>query len=79
MFPGQEMKIYEFYQKNPQQLEELRGPILEEKAVDLVISKADVKEKKVSVGELMAPESAESESYSSSTKKKTTRKKAANE
>jgi trigger factor len=75
MFPGQEMKIYEYYQKNPQQLEDLRGPILEEKAVDLVISKATIKDKKVSVGELMAPD----EKDEKSTDKKTKRKKAANE
>ena len=52
-FPGQERKIFEFYQKNPQQLEELRGPILEEKAVDHILSKVKLNERKVSQAELM--------------------------
>lgn len=37
-FPGQEDKVFEFYRKNPQQIDELRGPILEEKAVDWVLT-----------------------------------------
>lgn len=32
-FPGQERSVIEFYQKNPENLASLRGPILEEKAV----------------------------------------------
>lgn len=38
-YPGQEDKVFDFYRKNPEQLEELRGPILEEKAVDFILSK----------------------------------------
>jgi len=85
MFPGQEARIYEFYQKNPGHLEDLRGPILEEKAVDLFISKSNVKEKKVSVAELMSSEDEEGSSDSkhkkskSSDENKPARKKAANE
>lgn len=44
-YPGQEDKVFEFYRKNPQQLEDLRGPILEEKAVDFILAK--VKRNKV--------------------------------
>lgn len=83
MFPGQEARIYEFYQKNPAQLEDLRGPILEEKAVDFVISKANVKDKKVSVAELMASDEEESsgdkKKKAKSSDEKPSRKKAANE
>ena len=32
-FPGQEMAIFDFYQKNPSALEQLKGPLLEEKTV----------------------------------------------
>jgi trigger factor len=32
-FPGQEKAFWDFYQKNPKAIERLRGPILEEKAV----------------------------------------------
>ncbi|HEU5047746.1 MAG TPA: trigger factor [Rickettsiales bacterium] len=52
-FPGQERAIFDFYQKNPQYLQELRGPIMEEKAVDLILGKAKVTERKVSQEELM--------------------------
>ncbi len=33
-FPGQEKQVWEFYQKNPQALAEIRAPIFEEKVVD---------------------------------------------
>lgn len=39
-FPGQEQMVVDFYRKNPSKLDELRGPILEEKAVDWILSKA---------------------------------------
>lgn len=52
-FPGQERTIFDFYHKNPQYLQELRGPIMEEKAVDLIISKSTVTERKVSQEEIM--------------------------
>ncbi len=39
MFPGQEKKVMEFYKNNPDRLEDLRGPILEEKAVDFILGK----------------------------------------
>jgi len=46
-YPGQEQQVIEFYQKNPQAIAQLRAPIFEEKVVDLIIEKADVKDKKV--------------------------------
>jgi len=61
-FPGQERKIFEFYQKNPKHLEDLRGPILEEKAVDFILSKAKIKERKVDSEELMSEDAEPSES-----------------
>ncbi len=57
-YPGQEEKVFEFYQKNPQQLDELRGPILEEKAVDFILSKVKRNPKPVSVEALMGEEEA---------------------
>jgi trigger factor len=53
-FPGQEKQVYDFYRKNPSALIELRGPIFEQKVVDLILSKANVTEKKVSRDELKA-------------------------
>ena len=46
-YPGQEQQVVEFYQKNPQAIAQLRAPIFEEKVVDLIIEKAEVKDKKV--------------------------------
>jgi trigger factor len=53
-FPGQEQQVYEFYQKNPQALAELRAPIFEEKVVDYILELAEVKEKTVTKDELVA-------------------------
>lgn len=82
-YPGQEKKVFEFYQQNPGHLEELRGPILEEKAVDFILSKAKVTERKVSREELMTEdEDAQASASEESPKKKAAakpRKKAANE
>ena len=37
----------DYYRKNPAALVELRGPIFEQKVVDLIVSRAKVDEKKV--------------------------------
>ncbi|MCA0434359.1 MAG: trigger factor [Proteobacteria bacterium] len=47
-FPGQERQVYDFYRKNPSALIELRGPIFEQKVVDLIVAKASLSEKSVS-------------------------------
>lgn len=52
-YPGQEDKVFEFYRKNPGEVENLRGPILEEKAVDFLLSKVTRKPKAVTIEELM--------------------------
>lgn len=54
MFPGQEQKVFEFYKKNPAQIQELQGPLLEEKAVDYVLEKIGYTERKVSLEDLMS-------------------------
>lgn len=51
-YPGQERQIFEFYQKNPNRLEDLRGPILEEKAVDLILNKVKFNDAKSTLPEL---------------------------
>lgn len=53
MFPGQEQRVVEFYQKNPDSIEQLKGPILEEKVVDYVLEKISLSEKSVSSKELL--------------------------
>jgi trigger factor len=51
-YPGQEQMVVEFFRKNPQAAESLRGPIYEEKVVDYVLELAKVTDKIVSPEEL---------------------------
>lgn len=51
-YPGQEQAVFEFFSKNPQAVEGLRGPILENKVVDYLIELSDVTEKEVTPEEL---------------------------
>ncbi len=46
-YPGQEKQVWEFYQKNPQALAEIRAPIFEEKVVDHLLSQVEVVEQPV--------------------------------
>jgi trigger factor len=61
-FPGQEKMVYEYFEKTPGALQELRAPIFEDKVVDFVLSKAKVSETKVSRDELYARVKATTES-----------------
>ncbi|MCX7382316.1 MAG: trigger factor [Alphaproteobacteria bacterium] len=51
-YQGQEQMVMDFFRKNPQAAESLRGPLLEEKVVDFVIELAKVTESVVSIEEL---------------------------
>jgi len=73
-YPGNEQKVIEFYQKNPNALEQVRGEVLEDKAVRFIISKTTVEESKVTKEELFKED--EDENDSSAKAKKTTKKKA---
>jgi trigger factor len=53
-YAGQEQQVMEFFRKNPQAAESLRGPILEEKVVDFVLELAKVADREVPVEELTA-------------------------
>jgi trigger factor len=53
-YPGQEKTVIEFFRKNPQAIESLRGPIYEEKVVDYVLELAKVTDKTVTPEELNA-------------------------
>lgn len=75
MYPGQEEKVFEFFRKNPQQVDELKGPILEEKAVDFILEKVKRKETKVTIAELFEEED-EDAGDAKAKAKKTPKKKA---
>lgn len=56
-YPGQEAQVIEFFRKNPQAAETLRGPIFEDKVVDFVLELAQVADQPASAEELLkAPE-----------------------
>ncbi len=53
-YPGQEQQVMEFFRKNPQAADGLRGPIYEEKVVDFILELAKVEDKTVTPEELSA-------------------------
>lgn len=55
-FPGQESMVYDYYQKNPSALAELRAPLFEDKVVDFIVELARPTTRQVSIEELMKPE-----------------------
>ena len=58
-YPGQEVQVMEFFRKNPQAAESLRGPIFEDKVVDFVLELAKVEDRTVTPAELSAEPDAE--------------------
>lgn len=53
-YPGQEGAVMDFFRKNPEAAENLRGPIFEEKVIDFVVELAQVTEREVSAEALRA-------------------------
>ena len=47
-YPGQERQFFEFVQKNPQSLQQIRAPLFEDKVVDFILELANVTDKPVS-------------------------------
>jgi trigger factor len=73
-FPGQEKRVIEYYQKNPEAINDLRGPILEEKAVDLILAKVKYNDKKATLKEIEAMVKEENEAPKTEKKTKTKKK-----
>jgi trigger factor len=77
-YPGQEQQIIEHYRQHPEHIEELKGTVLEEKAVDFLLDNVKVKEKKVDLEELLtSEEEAPKKKPKSSTKKPAAKKETA--
>ena len=51
-YPGKEKEIIEFYKKNPDRMNSLKGPIFENKVIQYIIEKSDVNNIKISSEEL---------------------------
>jgi trigger factor len=54
-YPGQEMQVIEFFRKTPQAIEQLRGPLFEDKVVDYILEMAQVEDRLVTPEELNEP------------------------
>ncbi len=51
-YPSQEKAVLEYYQKNPNAIQQLRGSIIEEKTIDFILNGSTLTKKKVSLKEL---------------------------
>ena len=54
-FQGQEKFVYDYYEKNPDAVAQLRAPIFEDKVVDHIVALANPTERKVTREELFKP------------------------
>jgi trigger factor len=54
-YRGQEKLVYEYYQKNPSALVELRAPIFEDKVLEHIVQQAKPVDRKVTLEELLKP------------------------
>lgn len=79
MFPGQEQKVMEFYRNHPERMDELRGPILEEKAVDFILGQVKFNDKKVTLEELAEQDDEDGEEGSAKKKPAKAKTKSADE
>ena len=43
-YPGQEQMVLEYFQKNPQAMQQISGPIFEDKVIDFILEMANVSE-----------------------------------
>ncbi|MEQ8194426.1 MAG: trigger factor [Rhodospirillales bacterium] len=78
-YPGREKEVMEHFSKSPEALQSITAPLYEDKVVEFILALATVKEKEVSLDELMAtPDDDESGGEGEkSDKKKAAKKKAA--
>ena len=77
-YPGEENKVIEFYQKNPEAANAVKAPLFEEKVVDHIISKCSIKDIKVTSEKLyednvIADPTAKSKNKTKSKKTKTSK------
>ena len=58
-YPGQEEQVLNYFKENPDAVAGLRAPLYEDKVIDFILEKAEVKDKTVSKEELMKEDEAE--------------------
>lgn len=74
-YPGQEQQVFEYFQKDPNAMAQMKAPLYEEKVVDFILELAKVTEKKVTSEEMIVI--IEAEDDDAPEKKATKKKKAA--
>ncbi|SMF24479.1 trigger factor [Tistlia consotensis] len=65
-YPGREREVIEFFQKNPEAIGNLRGPVFEDKTIDFILALAKVAERKLTPDELQKELEAEAGDESAS-------------
>ena len=60
-YQGREQEVMEHYQKNPEAMQAIQSPLLEEKVVDFILELAQVSDKEVTLEELVAAEAADAQ------------------
>ncbi len=60
-FPGQEAQVVQHFQSNPQAIQELTAPILEDRVIDHILSQVEVTERSITPEELMKVEQDDAE------------------
>lgn len=74
-YPGQEQKVIEYYQKNPEAMDSLRAPLLEDRVVDFMLEMTKIDERKVTREELLRdPDEEEAPAKEAKPKKKPAKK-----
>jgi len=68
--PGKEREVFEFYQKTPEVMANLRAPIFEDKVVDFIIDLAQVTDRSITPEALRKEMDSETEEGASEAKKK---------
>lgn len=78
-FPGQEHAVVEHFRRNPEAMQSLMGPILEDKVVDFILEMAKIKDKPATLEELLKTDDEDivASEASGKTKKKDSAKKKA--
>ena len=74
-YPGQEQQVLEYFQKNQQAMQQLAGPIFEDKTVDFILEMAKVTDVATDVETLYkAPEDVDADVKAEATAKKAAKK-----
>tara|TARA_Y100001970_G_scaffold252845_1_gene326985 strand:- start:676 stop:2025 length:1350 start_codon:yes stop_codon:yes gene_type:complete len=50
-YPGQEKQIFDYFKNNPSSIDNIRGPLLEEKVIESILTQAKTVDKKVTIDE----------------------------